>query len=77
MASVTKQDIPNEANMMSELWVLIKEYYIPEDSNAYWEALVNKCDQIYKSCPTRLTYHLLRGVLDYLEEEHKKRNGKE
>lgn len=69
MASVTKNDIPKEANMMTELWNLIKEFYVPEDSDKYWIDLNNKCEQIYHDCPSRLTFHLLYGLRNYLQEK--------
>ena len=69
MASVTKNDIPQEANMMTDLWNLIKEFYIPEDTEEYWLDLNEKCNQIYKDCPSRLTFHLLYGFRNYLEEK--------
>lgn len=70
MASVTKNDIPQEANMMTELWALIKDYYIPEESTSdYWKELGDKCNEIYRNCPTQLTYHLVHGFLDYIQEK--------
>lgn len=71
MASVTKNDIPKEANMMTELWNLIKEFYVPEDNDEYWLDLNEKCVQIYKNCPTPLTFQLVHGFLNYLEDKSK------
>lgn len=69
MASVSKRDIPEVANMMPQLWETIKEFYIPEPNDRYWEELNERCEQIYRECPSRLTFHLLYGFRNYLQEK--------
>ena len=69
MSAVKKSDIPAEAEMMSKFWNLIKDYYIPEENESYWSSLQEKCEKIYKDCPTRLTFHLLDGFRNFLAEK--------
>lgn len=69
MAGVQKKDIPIEAAMMPEVWELIKAFYIPEEDEDYWRQLQNQCEKIYNRYPSRLTFFLLKGVRDFLEEK--------
>ena len=40
MASVSKDQIKREFNLFGEIWNIYKAYYIPEDTGAYWDGLV-------------------------------------
>lgn len=72
MASVMKKDIPQESAMMGDLWELIKKYYIPEDSEEYWDGVWKDIDGIYrKYYPSELCKKLVLAYLAYLEEKHK------
>lgn len=48
MASVKKQDIPQIGAFMSDFWILIKQYWIPENTAEYWDSLVNECSELTK-----------------------------
>lgn len=72
MASVRKEDIPNEAQMMPMLWAAIKEFYIPEGTDEYWQAVLNQMNQIDTACHSRLGQKLMQAFIDYLEEKYGK-----
>lgn len=48
MASVMKKDIPQISEFMQEFWTLTKKYWIPENTDAYWNALISDCQQLSK-----------------------------
>lgn len=70
MAAVTKNDIPDTAKFMSELWDLIKEFYVPENTDAYWNAYVAKTDKLVADHKEdKLVMHLIFGLTNYLENK--------
>ncbi len=40
MSAITKQEAEKESEFMTLFWRMIKEFYIPEDDDDYWTALV-------------------------------------
>ena len=70
MASVTKNDIPNESRMMSMLWEMIKDYYLPEASEEYYQKFCQSAREIDKQCNSRLGQKLIIAFGEYLEEKH-------
>ena len=38
MAAVKNADIPEIFGFMGEFWGYVKKYYIPEETDSYWEA---------------------------------------
>lgn len=75
MAGVTKADIPNESEMMGMLWTMIKDFYIPEDNDAYWLAVMKRSDEIDRKCHSRLGQKLMVAFADYLEEKQRSKEG--
>ena len=74
MASVTKQEIPEIAAFMPELWELIKTFYIPEEGDLYWNAFNKKTSELYKKHhENNLVMHLICGFTNYLECELERR----
>ena len=74
MASVTKQDIPEISVFMSDFWNFVKKYFIPEDSDQYWEEVMHEAAEIgHKYKEDRFVAYQINAYLDFLEE---KRHGK-
>ena len=71
MAGVKKSDIPNESEMMGMLWNLIKDFYIPEDTEAYWEEFRQRSLEIDQKCNSKLGRTLINGVADFLDQKWK------
>lgn len=69
MASVTKQDIPEISEFMAVLWGLIKKYWVPENDDAYWKALMDEMNDIGKKYPDRFCTVMMIALADYLEEK--------
>ena len=75
MASVKKSDIPSEARMISMFWEMIKEFYIPEDTQEYHEAFCKCAQEIDKQCHSRLGQKLILAFADYLDERERNMDG--
>ena len=75
MASVRKEDIPAIARFMPEFWELVKKYWIVEESDEYWEDVINECDRLYQkyNCD-QFVRKTVRAYIDYLEEKYKSEN---
>ena len=71
MAGVTKADIPHESEKMGMLWTMIKEFYIPEDNDEFWLAVIRRTEEIDQKCHSRLGQKLMVAFADYLEEKQK------
>lgn len=72
MASVKNSDIPEAFNFMGDFWVFMKNYYVPDKDDAYWEAVIaDAADLGHKYKDDRLAVHLINAYLDYLEEKLK------
>lgn len=80
MASVTKNDIPQIAKFMTTLWELTKKYYIPDNTDAYWDSFLAECEKAYKeSKEDPYVLYVLMGLTTYLElkldgKENRKRH---
>ncbi len=74
MASVKKQDIPQIGAFMSDFWILIKQYWIPENTAEYWDSLVDDCTNLMKKYQNeRFVVDILAAFVD--NREAKMRNG--
>ena len=46
MASVNKSDIPGIPEFMTAFWTFCKKYWIPEEENSYWEAVMAEASEL-------------------------------
>lgn len=68
MAGVTKADIPEIAGFMSEFWLLVKKYWIPENNDRYWEGFHAESSGLYKKYPHEFSKRQILAFIQYLEE---------
>ncbi len=74
MASVTAKEIPEEQKFFTELWNLRKKYYIPEDSDEYWNSVVNEFTELkYKYRGVSISYRIILLIIDDLELRYKEK----
>ncbi len=74
MASVTAKDIPEEQKFFTELWNLRKKYYIPEDSDEYWNSVVNDFTELKdKYRGVSISYRIILLIIDDLELRYKEK----
>lgn len=74
MASVTAKEIPEEQKFFTELWNLRKKYYIPEDSDEYWNSVVNDFTELKdKYRGASISYRIILLIIDDLELRYKEK----
>lgn len=71
MASVTSKDIPTEFQMFGELFNLRKQFYIPEDSDEFWENAMNSFENLYKKYPTEYCRELVTATVNDIERRYR------
>ena len=70
MSSVTKNDITEISEFMSDFWKFVKRFYIPEEDDKYWENLMHEAAELgHKYKEDRFVAHQINAYLDYLEEK--------
>ena len=69
MASVNKSDIPEIPEFMTAFWTFCKKYWIPEEENSYWEAVMAEASELGRKYPDRFCAMQILSFLDYLEEK--------
>lgn len=72
MASAKFEKGSKEWHMFQDYWKICQKYWIPEESDGYWEALIQEADkfcQKYEDVP--LAKKNMFGFLEVLEEKEK------
>lgn len=54
--------------MFEEFWNLCKKYWIPEQSDAYWEAVAEDFSKFHKKYNTPYSKHFALAALNALDE---------
>ena len=75
MAGIGKEEKEKEWEMINGLWRMIKEFYIPEDTQEYHEAFCKCAQEIDKQCHSRLGQKLILAFADYLDERERNMDG--
>lgn len=75
MASVVKSDIPEVAAFMSEYWALMKNYWIAEDTDEYWDAVMKDAGELGRKYDFQFAKESLLVFLNQLEREWKRLYG--
>ena len=73
MASVKFQKGSEEWAMFNEYWSLVQKYYIPEDTDQYWDDVIadmNRFAKKYASVP--LARKITMAFMQTLEDKYKK-----
>ena len=64
--------------MFMEYWELCKKYWIPKDTDAYWDSLIKDVDAFYKKYKSDFARALANALADEAERkiklERKKNN---
>jgi hypothetical protein len=69
---VTKSQIPEIADFLVKFWEMIKNYYIPEENQSYWDNVIAEGDRIAKG---DLQVKVVNAFLHYLEDKYKNGQG--
>lgn len=73
MAGVMKKDIPQISEFMQDFWMLIKEYWIPENTDTYWETLINDCQRLSQKHTDSFVEDMLIAFVNNREKEGKRK----
>lgn len=73
MATVKNSDIPEVFQFMSEFWPLIKDHWIVENTDEYWNGVIERTSQLGRKYNHDFCYLQIRAFMDYLTEEYKKK----
>ena len=65
---VKKNEIPEIAEFMSDFWKLMKQYWIVENTNQYWQAFISESSALSQKYNNRLVQKLLAVFVNYQEE---------
>lgn len=70
MAGVKNNDIKEIFNFMGDFWIMVKDFWIPEDTDEYWQGVKARSDAIIQKYPeTRFVEIMIMALEDYLEEK--------
>lgn len=76
MAAVKFEKGSEEWTMFQQYYILIQKYYIPDDTDKYWEDVIAEMGEFikkYEKVP--LARKIAMGFLDTMESELKKKKG--
>ena len=62
-----------EFQMMQEFWNIWQEFYIPEDSDEYWDRLTKRAGQYEKKYDGDTAVYLMLAVLKDIEKRYNTR----
>lgn len=72
MASVKNSDIPEIFKFMGDFWMFMKKYFVPENDDAYWRAVMAEAAELgHKYKDDRLAVNLINAYTVYLNEKLK------
>lgn len=70
MAGVKNSDIKQIFDFMGDFWSMVKDFWIPEDTDAYWQELKARSDMMVRKYPdVRFAEIMIMALEDYLEEK--------
>lgn len=69
---LTKADA--DFQMFSDYYKIYQDFYVPEDNDGYWLALVRAVDEFYEKYKTKLAKDLALAYLNSREELYKLKN---
>lgn len=57
-----------EFAFFAEFWKMVQKYYIPEDTDSYWDELIAEAAQLKKKYDGRFYHYMIQGFMSYAEE---------
>lgn len=73
---VEAKDIPAMHLFMPEFWKTIKDFYIAEDNDEYWDELCKRCDDLIEIYPDSLAEVLTRAFLCWADKNFRENKEK-
>ena len=69
MASVKFSKDSPEWQMFTEYWSLVQKYYVPEDTESYWESVIDDLNGFIFNNSGRFARELAKALQNYLEQK--------
>ncbi len=60
-----------EFEIMQSFMIILQKYYEPEDTDRYWDDVLETMDKFCKYYKNSICIYLMNAVLRYLEDKHK------
>lgn len=73
MASVKFNKDSPEFTILNEFWAMLQKFYVPEESDEYWQEFIAEYDDFIRRHPDELSRQLLKAMHIYLEKKLKGR----
>ena len=73
MAGVKFNKDSPEWKMFTAYWAIVQKYYEPEDSEAYWQGLIDELNDFILKYQGRFARELAKALQNYLEQKYKER----
>ena len=74
MGKLVEEKIPNAMRLLREdLPKLLLEIGKPEDNEAYWDEVVEKCNEVYQRNKNDFSKHMIAAFADYLDKQRGKK----
>lgn len=67
--------IEQESKFMQDYWMLRKKFYIPEESETFWQQLIEECDRISKKYNSDFANELLIVCADDIDRRFRQQTG--
>lgn len=77
MASVNTSEIPEEQQFMSDFWNYRKKYYHPEDSEEYWDGVLEDGEALGRKYNNLYFNNLIICCVDEWERQFRLSRGQE
>ena len=71
MASKRFDKDSEEFKFFADFWKMVQAYYVPEDSDEYWDSLLSASALMGKKYQGKLYKCMIQGFLDYAEAMNK------
>ncbi len=68
MASKKFSKDSKEFQFFGEFWKLAQKYYVPEESDEYWDNLIKDCSSLCNKYKDTFFLHMVSGLQIALEE---------
>lgn len=63
-----------EFRFFAEFWQMVQKYYLPDQSDEYWDAVLHDAASLGKKYPGEFYKCIIQGFLDYAEKASKEKN---
>ena len=71
MTSVKFEKGSREFAFFADFWKMVQKYYLPEDTDEYWDNLIAEAAQLKKKYDGDFYHYMIQGFMSYAEKANK------